>query len=654
VKLEYKPVKAATLEDLSPEAAMLIAREVKQNYDDWRNIRSGLEEQWADIDRQINQYDPVHTAAHKAEQNMTMTGPGLMGSKLKMANTFSHREGIVAAHLKYLMLDGYDFFDVAPMDAADAEACDAVKQYLLYLFDTMDFQTAYTPFLRSLATYGTAIASYEWVEESTVRWKKQVIDDGTGNKISYMEQAYDLIYNAPKFDTLNLYRAVLDPSAKDVKKAKLIFEKILTPHEIMANTAYHNLDESWVFQQTDVSADKDSVPDSTRFEAQTGTTTDTNTMYRGKKLVYEAWGDFADDKVLYQNYVAEVMNGVLIRFEPNPYNIPHKPFVVARYTTEPNQIYGKSPLASVTGMQQAYDTILNQIIDANAMHNERPILITRDALIQQRMNKNELPPLGKNYAWLVSDIKASVGRMSDPDYQGVIQSMNVLPLIEQQMKLATGDNELMSGGAGINDQYATTGHVVTVAEAGNARFNMYSKTAENESIIPVLNMTVDFLRQRISDIAPKTFSANNSSANDAIQFEPTMLLNNIKFTMRGASYNATKQLQINARQQFYQMVAGNQFTAPLMNWVRVIIDFGEAIGIRSIRSQLSPQANQIAAQTPPAPSWWQRAVGLLQNNQQKQAEETSIGQQFTNSMAGGFGGATPNSGATSPFNPNPQ
>ncbi len=650
-QLNWKPVNVATLNDLSPEQQGRMADYITERYDTWRSLRRGYEWLWLTIDRHLNQYDPQMSPILRVERNNTIDDPGVSGSKLKMSNVYAHREGIVASMCKYLFANAYDFFDIQPMDPIDAPSTEAVKQYMMWLFDIMQFDQAFKPFLRGLATYGTAIASYEWVEETAIRWKTEYYTDpDTGVEYPIRYQAPDVLYSAPKFTPINLYRAVIDPMAFNMRSATLIFQKLITPHEILANPAYSGVTEDWVFGTPDAGPDQDAVYDLEREIARGDNTFSGAAAYKGRKKVYEAWGDFTDGFTLYQNYVAEVLDNRLIRFEPNPYNMPYKPFVIARYSIEDGSVYGKSPLASITAIQAAYDTLVNQVLDCNAMHNERPILIQSNTLVSDKNDKKAVPPLGKNVIWRVRDVQA-VRRMSDPDFRGVTDSISLLQILDAQMKLNTGDNELMSGGGGINDQYATTGHVVTVADAGNTRFNLYASTIESEAVVPVLEMTIDLLRQRT--LEPKTFQPTDPTQGQSVEFHPELLLNDVAFSMRGASYNATKQLQVASMQNFYTLLTQNPYTAQLMNWARVIIDFGDALSIRSIRSQLNPMALQQIQATPPQPSFWQQVAGLFQAKQQDQTQEPQLGNAATLPSAPAFGGSNPASTNQAAFNATP-
>lgn len=688
-QLQWKPVNVHTLKDLTPEAQLKIGQNIVDQFDTWRNLRMGEEMLWNEIDRQCNQFDPLHTPLSKLERNTTIDGPTIMGSKLKMCNTYAHIEGFVASMMKYLFANEYDFFDIGPLDPMDMPATQAVKEYLIWLYGVMDFENDYKPFVRSIASYGTGIASYEWIEETAVRWKTmEVTDPETGQTQLMRYQAQDVIYNAPKFTPLNLYRCVIDPTARDVKTATLIFQKMVTPYEIMANPAYGAIDQEWVFGVPDAGADQYSQSETLREQARGNSTYDATTALKGKKMVYEAWGDFTDGYTLYQNYVAEVLGNRLIRFEPNPYDMPHKPFIIARANVEPGRIYGRPLMVGSTGIQAGMDTIVNQVIDANAMHNERPILLLNNALVQDKNDRKTAPPLGKNVIWRVRDLQAAE-RMRDQDFVGVANSIQLINILSEQLKLGSGDNELMSGGGGISDQYATTGHVVQVAEAGNSRFNLYAKTVEQESIVPMLEMTIDLLRQRT--LAPVTLQTRDTSLGPTVQFHPEMLLNNMAFTLRGASYNATRQLSINASQSFYTLLSQNPITNQIMNWVRVVIDMGDLLGIRGIRNQLQPQAVAALQQAPQQPTWWQNVMNIFTGQQQAQATGNSpdipgpqgsmpqipgtpnglpgpggsmpmpppsggmnIGQQFGNQIAPSSGGTQSGGTSQSPFNVAPQ
>lgn len=610
IDLQWKPVRAVRLEDLDWFTQMQIVDQIRDTYLLWKTERRGIEDIWRQIDRHVNLYDPIYTMEQRADIfGFILKTAGGLGSKIKLADSFSHREGIVASMLKFLMQNGYDFFDPIPLDPLDSDKLLALKYYLMWLFDEMGFQQSFTPFCRDIVQYGIGIASYEWRREIVPRWKSgKIIDPTTGKPIVVDYEAQDVIYDAPKFTPLNLYYTVLDPSAEDVRTANLIFKRPMTPYEIVANRAYQGVDFNYANNAPEFGGNMDTPLEADREIARGNTSFASVTHYKGKKEVYEAWGDFTIGPVIYKNYVANVLDRRLIRFEPNPYLLPHKPFIIARSTTETGRVYGPSLLAAITGIQAAADTVVNQYIDWWTMEINRPLLVQANAIVRSsKDDKTKLPPISKDAVWNVRDTNGFKrldwgSRAATPD------PTQLLGVLQSQMERATGDSALMSGGT--PQPYMKTGVAVTATDAGSAKFNMYAQNIEQESIVVMLNMTLDLLRQMSVPI--KTFSRQDVPNGDEVTFDPAILANDIKFTLRGASWNATKQLQTNNLQNFLTTLASNPFFQPIINWVRAVVIMAEALGIRNARELLSPQAAMMLRQTPNMqPTFWDQVRGFF-------------------------------------------
>lgn len=651
-ELIYKPVRAARLEDLDPNTQDRIAQSIVTKYVDWRTLRRGYEEVWAEIDRHVNQYDPAYTPQEGYDRVNRTNNQGGFGSKLKMTNVYSHREGLVSAVMKYQFANDYDFFDIDPLDALDDQKTETIKEYLLWLFDKMDFENDFTPFVRDWVQYGTAIASYEWNKETVTRWRRSYAQDPTTGQMASMDtEAQEIIYDAPKLTPLNLQYAVIDPVAPNIKTATLIYQRPATAHDIMANTAYHNLNWDDVNKAPDFGSNSYFPREMERELTRRNYAFSTTMAYKGQKEVTEAWGDFADGQDLYKNYVAEILDGKLIRFEPNPYDMPHKPFIIARYTQETNRVYGPSPLATITGIQAGMDTMMNQYIDYWTMRIQRPLLVEANAIVRSaKEDKSKLPPMSMHAAWTVRS-RDGVGRMPDDMGATSMDPSSMYGILEAQMERATGDNSLNSGGT--PQPYMKTGVAMQAADAGSARLNMYAKTLEREAVIPFLGMTLDLVRQM--NVPQKTFNRQDDP-NQELTFNVAMLANDIKFSMRGASFNMSKQVQTTALQQFLTMLASSPVVTPLVNWIKAIKIMGEALNIRHIDELIAPQAMQQLAMMPQTqPTFMQRVQGLFTGQQGNPAiiEDNSNGQQSSLGLAAAGGGTTPGTNATpgqvSPF-----
>lgn len=649
--LIWLPVSPVRLEDIGEYQRINIAENIITMYRRWKTSRRYLEEVWHQIDRHVEQYDPQYTPTQRSEMGYQIQMPHSFGSKLKMVNVYSHREGIVSAMMRYLMANEYDFFDVTPFDVIDTDAASAIKLYMMYLYEQMDLESDFTLHCRDIVQYGTGFASYEWHRTEGPRWKREYTKDpGTEQEMEIDFEAQDILYNAPKLSTLDPFYTLVDPVARDLRTATIIFKKPEAPHDILANQSYDGVSEQFLKNAPDFLQSEDSNDAIQREYTRQGGQVSITDSYRGKKEVYEAWGDFTDNNKTYRNYVAEIIGGRLIRFEPNPYNMPHKPFIISRYCPETGRVYGRSALATIVGIQAAFDTVVNQYMDYWNLEINRPLLVQGNTIVRRnRENRTgplQLPPISKDAAWDVRDVNG-IKRL---DWGGKAATMNPVPiltLLGSQMERATGDSELNSGGSA--KPYVKTGVALSVADAGSSRFNLYAKTIERESIIPILSMTIDLLRQQ--DIEPRTFNRKDRAGNEEVQFDPAVLANDIRFTLRGASYNSQKANKLQLFQQFFQFLSSNPITLQLTNWGRAVMMIGELLDIRNVRELLRPEAIQLMDTSPRQPGFFQQVAGLFggnQNGQPQPQQPASVGAGDTG-LAVASGGAIPGGGAPSPF-----
>lgn len=647
----YRPVKAVRLEDLTTEQANRIANSIVENWNDWRTQRYGIERVWNSIDNQVNQYDPVYSPQTDSDVGFKVQLRHGFGQKIKFPHTFSHREGLVASFMRYLMEDDYDFFTPVPLDSVDTELTDGLKQYLMYLLDLTDFENRLAPFVRDAAQYGTAFAAYEWHRITAPQWKRERLTDPITKLdmgVVDMEQQVTLV-DAPIFTPLNVYNTVIDPSDPNTKTSTLIMAKAVSPYEIRANQNYPQVvRDNWdaIVGAPAFEVSPQQNMDESRERARGNSSYSASQTYKDKKLVYEAWGQFSDGKELYVNYVAEVFNGKLIRFEPNPYNMPYKPFIVCSPLKETNRVYGPSLLFTVRGIQAAFDTTYNQFHDAWDIELNAPTLVQANSIIQStrhRQNTVVVPPMAKDAFWLVRDIQTSVGKMPTNNVAGRMNPAPMLQLLAGAMEMGTGDNPLNSGGQA--PEYMKTGVAMTIANAGNDRLNLYAKAIERDCIVPMLEMTVRYIQQNVD--TPRTFKRLDNF--QTALFDPAVAAQDIRFTMRGASYNMNRQQQTNNFLNAIREMLGSPL-AQVFNPGKLAVQVLKMVGAKNPLELLNPEAVMMAENAVQQPTFSQRIMGLFGKKQVQQQQEA--GSEFNGFLPGvsDAAGGTSEAFGSSPFN----
>lgn len=636
-------------ESLTDEKKKTLAESITTNFNAWKQARLGIEQCWKQIDRQVNQYDPFYSPSEN--NTFGVRGPSGIGearSRIKTPNTYAHREGLTATLIQNQFKNDLDFFDPVPLDDAEEELANDFKAYLTYTLDLMALPKDVELFTRTLIHYGTSIASVQWVRESYPRWQTLEIpsEDEPGSFKTVQQAADSLVYNAPKISICDPYYTVLDPSNPNMKTSTLIMKKAMTAHDIMANTAYEGLDFEWLKTQAPLFSGNKHIQDEQELSSVRRENMNQTEKYGDKIEVYEAWGDFYDGYRVYKNYVAEVIGDKLIRFTPNPTMLPHKPFVIARTSVEANFVYGTSVLYPIVGLQATMDTVLNQHIDSNTINLNRPWELDSTATILGR-NKAGAPvaPVINMHSVILTNGAPALKRADIGNFNPDTTSVNLIGLIQTMMERATGDTELMSGGA--PSEYMKTGVAIQSVNAGTTRLNLYAKTLEN-AVEDILIIVCDLLRQNASsETAPITYKKVDGTRS-TITVDPAVLASDFRFTLRGAAYNIARQSQTANLTQFFTLAGQNPVLAQVMNWIEVARTMLEQMEVRNIARLFLPQANQQAAMLQAQqPTFLERMGGFFNASQAKKQREDNIGQ-----TAGGS--APPNNiegqqGQPSPF-----
>lgn len=610
-QLNFKEVNVADLNDLGPTRREYFANWFDGTFSDWRAQRQGKERLWRLMDGHVNQYDPNlknHTNANKAK---TGDQSGLFN--IKTTNLYAHRESLVAQLMSQMFSNQYDFFEVVTSELLSADIAERLKEYVIDDFDRMSFRSKILPFLRDMVTYGTAVASYEWCHKEQPVYRK--ISTGVPGTPPRRYRSLNVLYEGPLLQTLDLYNLMLDPYNTDVQNSTIIIQKYITPHEYEANPNYHQVGKDLLFGSASEHQTSETHHQIHHRDVTRSNESRTHTQTGIKKIrMLEAWGDFYDEYGVYNNYVAEVVylqeRPILVRFEPNPYYLEHKPFVIGRYSTVTDSPYGETPLSAVSSTQAATDTLVKQILDANAMHNQRPFLRRRSMFAMSRRTEEggNQPLEWSNRTVLdVEDVNSSIARLRDDSYSDISSSLSLLPLLQAQMQMATGDNDIVSGGG--TPEYMKTGVASMLNNASNARFMMASMSFEEDVLLPLLRMTVALNYQAAT---VKLFT-DPMSLNEEQKTLYDIVSNGVDFELRGPSYQAIKQNKVASATNLFQIIMNNQMLANLLNWPAAFKLMANLYDLKGLEQLLVPQAQEIAEQATQQALAKEQSPGLFGN-----------------------------------------
>jgi hypothetical protein len=601
---------------------------IVRQFREWRTARANKEKQWLEVDALLNERSQVKNTQKdditKSSAEM-MNGPDGKNKvsgvySVGMANVYKDVETFVAMYMSLWFQNGYNFFTLSLLNMNDEALASIVKEYIIYVYEQIDLKKHVEPIIRQIARYGTGVCSIEWLRSiGTSYHKMQSVDPITGEFLGFSyqkgtETIYDNLYIRP----LDIFNVVWDPANLDLDNSKVIIKKYLTIDEYLSDPYYPTYTREELELMT-VQINLDDTSTNTQARSHYEDSLDSQGFWGEKKLlVYEAWGDFYVQKELCRNYKVQVLcntpglnntnSNRLICFEPNPYRINRRPILICPLSVSPNRVYGDSPLDHVIGIYSVANTLINQVLDASNMHNNRPTLLN-SRLAGSLMRNGQKDELDMGYTSIipVNGIPSEVmQRLQDPSFSNTQQTTTALyQQLIQEASGALGFNEMMTGGA-INP-YVKANYAAGVQQGSMNRISLNAQTIERVLIEPLLKITVDMMREFTS----QSIEMMDKQNKQPIMFNPAMLTHRFSYSIQGPSSTLNRQQTFQQMSEIFQQLGANPITAPLFNWAKVSKDLLALAGIREAENYFVPQAFQMANVPGFVPQFFERVKELF-------------------------------------------
>lgn len=177
-------------------------------------------------------------------------------------------------------------------------------------------------------------------------------------------------YDNPYIYPVNPANFVFDSSRfDDFDNCPKIHKTWKTPHDIINNKCYKISDEI----AQNLNALVKNTPDISDISDQSNDRFSELTVNNSTVEVLEHWGDFLmPDGTLLKNWHIVVAGGkYLVRFAKNPFI--ENPFTYGAYITDPETKRGISPLASILGLSNIQETLMNKTLDLQALNENPPV-----------------------------------------------------------------------------------------------------------------------------------------------------------------------------------------------------------------------------------------------------------------------------------------
>lgn len=308
-----------------------------------------------------------------------------------------------------------------------------------------------------------------------------IIDPNTGEALTQPKQIKRkenvILFNRPTADICRNQDIFLDPTCLgNVENMQFIIHRFEADYSTLKSDGrYSNLDKLQFSTGQDFEGDY--RREANRFEFQD--------KARKKVLVYEYWGNYdIEGNGNAEPIVCSWVDGVVIRFDRNPYPDKKPPFIIAPFLPIPFELYGESNGELLSDIQKVKTAITRGFLDNMAASNNGQIGIRTGTI--DETNKR-LMLAGKNFQFNGSPQDIYVG-----SYNQLPQSaFSILQMYDNEAQSLTGviTNFGMQTTNMIGENNASSRGVL---DGGNLRKLMIVKSVSENLIKPLLRKWLEY------------------------------------------------------------------------------------------------------------------------------------------------------------------
>jgi len=536
-----------------------LAGQVYETYSLWSTERINIEQTWLECRK-------AYLSQHSATQ-----GVAKWKSRAFVPASFNAVEN-VHAQLMSGVMPTERFFEVDPASEGEDVFAAAAKEVLLHQLRTSGFRSEFSAFIKQLLTIGNSAAMLDWETEKS------------GDKI---------LRQGTRARTLDMNYFHVDPFASNVQTCD-VMRRYWMSHEEAEMSGAFDADALEMVNRAvaaGIATGQDESNDIS-YKQAAGYTTGLDPA-RGPLQLTEKWGRFVIDDEVYENHVATIANGVVLRFEPSPYPNGRHPFVFARYSLVHGQVYGVGILEPALPLQYLINSFTNQKVDELSIIINGMFKFKDDGVI--------------DIDNLVAE-PAALFEVADMDnIQGIAPTSSValayteIADLERKFEEATGAIKLSVGGHPTGERTAT--EVMAITQSSNSRFNEALAHIEREALVPMLEMFLGNAADNLSD--KQVIKIIGDSAEDEAEREAWLevdkedLARGFVIRAGGSRLVAMREFRLRNLMTYLQTVGQIEPLANRLDWDKVNARIWRDLGFDDDSVMLKPEQPQ--APTAPAP-----------------------------------------------------
>ena len=470
-------------------------------------------------------------------------------------------------------------------EKTDAENAEAVTAMLDYDFEQSRVLMMAVEFFKSLYIFGTAVCRVDHVQDfyditrppQERGYDVDVDFDDEGEILDARptkrpDKMRVMRYDGPKARLVSLFDFFPDPLFDNIPDMRYVAEREETTkkkledenkkfYELNDEYKYKNLDDIKPYkegQMADIGLEEDFRQDTDeimRFGSGYGGRDRSTSLGRDDDSVrlYHYWED--------NRYVVMANGHTIIRDDENPYNDQRKPYIAAPCFPTLKEFYGQGLLAPIQYLQEELNTLRNIALD------------------QGKLNLYGIWAIDPSLTMDDTDLAIHPGKVINMEFQGgrppVAQVFqNTLPSdwerlesrVQSDIQSTLAINDYMIGAGGGSAGTASEAAMLNASAAN--RFRLQALIAQERFVAELADMFLSRRQQFMHE--KKVFRVLGEQGYDYPELSPEEIWGRFDFEPQGSQSQPNKEV---LRQQWMQQIpvlAGNQFTAPLVNWPEMV------------------------------------------------------------------------------------
>lgn len=453
-----------------------LAKELAAKYDDWKQGRYTLEEEWTATQRMIFGTDAAQTlgqCATSSWRNNTTRG------KITQVRDNLHANYMSALFPNRKWLT----WQPSVVDDNTLRSKQVITQYMNNKIELSNFFQTISKVVLDYIDYGVCFAAADY----NYNLRNINIE---GSDIKHPVYAY----KGPVAKRWSPHDIVLDPTAGSIADSSVFTRELVSFGELIALAEDQLNNEGYqaaIDKMTELREKAGSGDTATTFKDKNytnlGFDSYANYLKSGVVELLTYYGSVYVDGTLYRHRKVVIADRCVVLSNEETEPLPGGGYIImASWRDKPDNLYGQSPLAKLLGLQYRLDKLENTKADAHDLAVDPPLVI------KGKLDDFEWEP----GAQVTGDPDAQIDELGK-NLSAIVTTQNEIAQLEQAMEEYAGAPKHAMGFRTPGEK--TRYEVQSLENAGNRIFQQKSLKFERELLEPLLNNMLDAARANVTE-----------------------------------------------------------------------------------------------------------------------------------------------------------